>query len=180
MTDLDAVDSIEIVERHPCGPGCASCDASGLRITQTMRLAAGSRRLEFDTEVDWHEHHRFLKVAFPVAVRSTRATYEIQHGHIERPTVANTSWDEARFEVCGHRWADLSEPGYGVALLNDCKYGYDIRGPRDAPLAAAGARLPRSRGRPGRAPLRLRPAAARRRRSRRPVSSPRRSPSTCP
>ena len=93
-----------------------------------MRLAAGSRRLEFHTEVDWHERHRFLKVAFPVAVRSTRATYEIQHGHIERPTVANTSWDEARFEVCGHRWADLSEAGYGVALLNNCKYGYDIRG----------------------------------------------------
>ena len=78
--------------------------------------------------VDWHERHRFLKVAFPVAIRSTRATYEIQHGHIERPTVANTSWDEARFEVCGHRWADLSESGYGVALLNDGKYGYDIRG----------------------------------------------------
>ena len=60
-------------------------------ITQTMRLAARSRRLEFDTEVDWHERHRFLKVAFPVAVRSARATYEIQHGHIERPTVANTT-----------------------------------------------------------------------------------------
>jgi alpha-mannosidase len=67
-------------------------------------------------------------VAFPVAIRSTQATYEIQHGHIERPTVANTSWDEARFEVCGHRWADLSEAGYGVALLNNGKYGYDIRG----------------------------------------------------
>ena len=78
--------------------------------------------------MDWHERHRFLKVAFPVTVRSTRATYEIQHGHIERPTVVNTSWDEARFEVCGHRWADLSEPGYGVALLNDCKYGYDVAG----------------------------------------------------
>ena len=78
--------------------------------------------------MDWQERHRFLKVAFPVAIRSTRATYEIQHGHIERPTVANTSWDEARFEVCGHRWADLSETGYGVALLNDSKYGYDIRG----------------------------------------------------
>jgi alpha-mannosidase len=78
--------------------------------------------------VEWQEHHRLLKVAFPVAVRSPRATYEIQHGHIERPTVANTTWDEARFEVCGHRWADLSETGYGVALLNDSKYGYDIRG----------------------------------------------------
>jgi alpha-mannosidase len=97
-------------------------------ISQVMRLATGSRRLEFHTDVDWHERHRFLKVAFPVAIRSTRATYEIQHGHIERPTVENTSWDEARFEVCGHRWADLSETGYGVALLNDGKYGYDIHG----------------------------------------------------
>jgi alpha-mannosidase len=94
-----------------------------------MRLAAGSRRLEFHTDVDWHERHRFLKVAFPVAIRSPRATYEIQHGHIERPTVENTSWDEARFEVCAHRWADLGETGYGVALLNDGKYGYDIHGP---------------------------------------------------
>jgi alpha-mannosidase len=97
-------------------------------IDQTMRLASGSRRLEFHTSVDWRERHRFLKVAFPVSVRSTRATYEIQHGHIERPTVANTTWDQARYEVGAHRWADLSEPGYGVALLNDCKYGYDIRG----------------------------------------------------
>ena len=97
-------------------------------ITQTMRLASGSRRLEFDTEVDWHERHKFLKVAFPVDVHASRATYEIQFGHLERPTHTNTSWDVARFEVCAHRWADLSEPGYGVALLNDCKYGYDIHG----------------------------------------------------
>jgi alpha-mannosidase len=61
-------------------------------------------------------------------VHAARATYEIQYGHVERPTHANTSWDVARFEVCAHRWADLGEPGYGVALLNDCKYGYDIRG----------------------------------------------------
>ena len=98
------------------------------RITQTMRLTSGSRRLEFVTEVDWHERHKFLKVAFPVNVHAARATYEIQFGHLERPTHVNTSWDVARFEVCAHRWADLSEPGYGVALLNDCKYGYDVHG----------------------------------------------------
>ncbi|HET6965530.1 MAG TPA: glycoside hydrolase family 38 C-terminal domain-containing protein [Acidimicrobiales bacterium] len=97
-------------------------------ITQVMRLDSGSRRIEFHTEVDWQERHRFLKVAFPVAVRSSVAHFEMQHGHVGRPTHANTSWDEARFEVCGHRWADLSEPDYGVALLNDCKYGYDVRG----------------------------------------------------
>ena len=100
----------------------------GSAIQQTIRLTAGSRRIEFHTEVDWQERHRFLKVAFPVAVHADRATYEIQHGHVERPTHANTTWDVARFEVCGHRWADLAEPGYGVALLNDCKYGYDVHG----------------------------------------------------
>ncbi len=127
VVDLSSVDAIEIVECEPLRAGVRfSMSFGDSAITQTMRLAAASRRLEFHTEVDWHERHRFLKVAFPVSIRSTRATYEIQHGHIERPTVRNTSWDAARFEVCGHRWADLSEPGYGVALLNDCKYGYDI------------------------------------------------------
>lgn len=83
-------------------------------------------RIDFVTRVDWQERKTLLKVAFPVAVRSPRATYEIAYGAIERPTHWNTSWDEARFEVPGHRWADLSEGDYGVALLNDCKYGWDI------------------------------------------------------
>src|SRR5581483_305491 len=95
-------------------------------IEQTLTLCSGGRRIEFATDIDWHESHRLLKVAFPVTVRSARATYEIQYGHVERPTHANTSWDVARFEVCAHRWVDLSEPGYGVALLNDGKYGHDI------------------------------------------------------
>jgi alpha-mannosidase len=95
---------------------------------QTMVLNPGSRRLDFVTEVDWHERHRFLKVAFPVDIHADRATFEIQFGHVSRPTHENTSWEQARFEVCAHRWADLSEAGYGVALLNDCKYGYDVRG----------------------------------------------------
>ena len=98
------------------------------RISQRMVLDAGSRVLRFECEVDWHEDHKLLKVAFPVAVHSPRATYEIQFGHVERTTHTNTSWDQARFEVCAHRWADLAEAGFGVALLNDCKYGYDIRG----------------------------------------------------
>jgi len=98
------------------------------KLEQRMVLDAGSRVIRFETDVDWQEVHKFLKVAFPVAVRSPRATYEIQFGHVERPTHENTSWDLARFEVCAHRWADLGEAGYGVALLNDCKYGYDILG----------------------------------------------------
>ena len=81
----------------------------------------------FSTRVDWRETDKLLKAAFPVAVAARRATYEIQFGHIDRPTHWSTSWDKAKFEVPAHRWADLSEAGYGVALLNDCKFGYDIK-----------------------------------------------------
>jgi alpha-mannosidase len=84
--------------------------------------------VRFDTEVDWHEEDKMLKVAFPVNVNSTRATYEIQFGNVERPTHMNTSWDMAKFEVCAQKWVDLSEGDQGVALLNDCKYGHDIHG----------------------------------------------------
>jgi alpha-mannosidase len=97
-------------------------------IIQHISMRAGSARIDFDTEIEWQEEHRLLKVAFPVNVRSARATYETQYGRVERPTHYNTSWDMARFEVCAQKWADLSEADYGVALLNDCKHGYDIHG----------------------------------------------------
>ncbi len=121
--------SVEVVEQGPLRAGIRVRRHFGSStLTQVIRLAAGSSRIDFETEVDWHERHKLLKAAFPVAVRATRATYEIQFGSVERATHANTSWDRARFEVCAHRWADLSEPGYGVALLNDSKYGYHIWG----------------------------------------------------
>lgn len=97
-------------------------------VTQDMVLYEDSSRVDFRTTVDWRESHKLLKVAFPVDILSAKATYEIPFGSIERPTHTNTSWEQAQFEVCGHRWADLSEGGYGVSLLNDCKYGYDIKG----------------------------------------------------
>jgi alpha-mannosidase len=97
-------------------------------LQQTASLTALSPRLDFDTEVEWHEKLKFLKVEFPLDIRAQNATYEIQFGHLSRPTHFNTSWDMARFEVCGHKWADLSEPDYGVALLNNCKYGYGTQG----------------------------------------------------
>jgi alpha-mannosidase len=97
-------------------------------VVQTIRLRPGSRRIDFETAVDWHEDRKLLKAAFPVDVHARRATYEIQYGHVERPTHRNTSWDAAQFEVCAHKWIDLSEPGYGVALLNNGKYGHDVLG----------------------------------------------------
>jgi alpha-mannosidase len=95
---------------------------------QVVRLDAESRRLEFHTEVEWHESHTLLKVCFPLAVRAPNATYEMQFGYAERPTHYSTSWDRARYEVPGHRWADLSEHGFGAAVLTDCKYGYSCYG----------------------------------------------------
>uniref|UniRef100_A0A669EDM4 alpha-mannosidase n=1 Tax=Oreochromis niloticus TaxID=8128 RepID=A0A669EDM4_ORENI len=95
-------------------------------ITQEIIMDAMCPYIKFSTEVQWAESHKFLKVEFPVRVRSPNATYEIQFGHLQRPTHRNTSWDWARFEVWGHKWADLSEHNFGVSLLNDCKYGYSV------------------------------------------------------
>lgn len=98
-------------------------------ITQDVILCAGSPRVDFATTVEWgDENNVLLKVAFPVAVRSDKARYEIQFGNVERPTHWNTPQDFARFEVPAQKWADMSEGDYGVALLNDCKYGYDTKG----------------------------------------------------
>jgi len=95
--------------------------------TQRISLNYSSPRLDFDTHIEWNERHIMLKVAFPVEVLAQQATYEIQWGNVQRPTHRNTSWDWARFETCAHKWVDLSEGDYGVSLLNDCKYGHDIR-----------------------------------------------------
>jgi alpha-mannosidase len=94
---------------------------------QRISLNYNSPRLDFDTTIDWRERHILLKVAFPVDVLSNVATYEIQWGNVQRATHRNTSWDWARFETCAQKWVDLSEGDYGVSLLNDCKYGHDIR-----------------------------------------------------
>jgi len=93
-------------------------------LSQIVMLTGTSPRVDFITDVDWHESHKFLKVEFPTTIRSPTANYEIQFGHVSRPTHFNTSWDMARFEVCGHKWGDLSEYNFGFALLNDSKYGY--------------------------------------------------------
>lgn len=95
-------------------------------ITQDMILYAEDPRIDFKTEVDWQQSQRLLRTSFEVDVRSTKATFDIQYGNVERPTHWNTSWDWARFEMVGHKWVDLSDQFYGVALLNDCKYGFDV------------------------------------------------------
>ncbi|MDB5483076.1 MAG: hypothetical protein JWO83_4129 [Caulobacteraceae bacterium] len=100
--------------------------ASGL--IQIVRLDAGARRLEFHAVLDWRERNRWLKAVFPVACRASHATYETLFGAVERPTHQNTDADLARYEVPGHRWADLSEPGFGTSLLSDSRYGFSVHG----------------------------------------------------
>ncbi len=100
----------------------------GSTITQTVWFYGRDRRIDFETEVEWHSLHRILRAAFPVDINTDKASFEIQFGTIERPNHRNTSWDRQKFETCAHRFADLSEGGYGVSLLNNCKYGHDVHG----------------------------------------------------
>ncbi len=96
------------------------------RVTQVLTLPPGERRLEVDTEVDWHETEKFLKLAFPLDVHAERYASETQFGHFHRPTHTNTSWEAAKFEACNHRFVHLEEPGWGVAVVNDSTYGHDV------------------------------------------------------
>ncbi|MFE6752281.1 alpha-mannosidase [Streptomyces sp. NPDC057684] len=96
------------------------------RVTQVLSLAAGERRLGIDTEVDWHETEKFLKLAFPLDIHAERYASETQFGHFYRPTHTNTSWEAAKFEACNHRFVHIEEPGWGVSLVNDSTYGHDV------------------------------------------------------
>jgi len=128
MWIIDGVSEVEVLNEG---------DRAGLKIkrkyynseiVQSIYMYGSSKRIDFETEIEWHEEHVLLKAAFPFDINSDKATYDIQFGNIERPTHENTSWDAAKFEVCGHKWADISDGGYGVSLLNDCKYGYNAEG----------------------------------------------------
>src|SRR4029450_11261110 len=94
-------------------------------VRQTLRLRPGARRLDVECDMDWHEAEKFLKAAFPLDVHADRSASETQFGHVFRPTHTNTSWEYARFEICAHRWIQVAEPGYGVAVSNDSTYGHD-------------------------------------------------------
>jgi alpha-mannosidase len=97
-------------------------------ITQDMIFHATTPRVDFDTKVDWKERRQLFKVLFNMNVEADFARHEIQYGHVERSTHWNLPQDRARFEVCAHKWTDLSENDFGVALLNDCKYGVSVTG----------------------------------------------------
>lgn len=141
VDDLIAAETIEVLDSGPLvGRVQVTRSFRSSRVTQVLELRAGSARLDIVCEVDWHEHERLLKVAFPLDLHTDEITREIQFGHLRSAIHTNTSWDAARFEVCAHRWVDVAEPGYGVALLNDGKYGHDAT--RERVLGPGGGEVP--------------------------------------
>ncbi|MCQ4079855.1 glycosyl hydrolase-related protein [Streptomyces sp. RB6PN25] len=127
VTDLTDADEVAVADD---GPDAVSVRVArsfgGSRVTQVLTLTAGEKRLDIDTEVDWHETEKFLKAAFPVDIHADRYASETQFGHLYRPTHTNTSWEAAKFEACNHRFVHLEEPGWGVAIVNDSTYGHDV------------------------------------------------------
>jgi alpha-mannosidase len=122
-------ESIEVVERGPQrGALRITRRINNSTIVQSVRLWANSARIDFATGFDWRDRRILLKARFPLLVHADQATFECAFGVCRRPTHANTSWDAAKFEVPVHRFLDLSEPGYGAALLNDGRYGCHARG----------------------------------------------------
>lgn len=127
MVPEDRLRSRKILDDGPLQFTLRSEYAIGRRSTlqQDMIFYAHSRRIDFKTTVNWDESHVVLKVGFPVDIHSHQIRCDIQYGHVLRNTHSNSSYDAAQFEICAHKWVDISENGYGVALLNDCKYGHD-------------------------------------------------------
>ena len=115
-------------------------------VEQDMIFRAESTLVEWQTVLHWNEKHRVLKAAFPTNLRAKTARHEIQFGYIERPTTANNVIEQAMFERCNHRYTDLSEPGRGISIFNDCKYGISVRGGTLALTLAKGGTRPDPRG----------------------------------
>ena len=126
--DVDDLRSIRLVEDNGVRKVVEVQKAyNDSTFTQRIALYADIPRIDFQTDVDWHEDRRLLKVRFPVDVLADDVTYDEAYGNVQRSNHDNTSFDEARYEVPAHKWADVSEPNYGVALLNDCKYGHSVK-----------------------------------------------------
>jgi alpha-mannosidase len=96
-------------------------------MTQTYTIRAASARLDVGFDIDWHEDEKLLSLMVPIDVHSHEAACDIQFGHVMRPRHASNSWDAAKFEVCAHRYVDISEPSFGVAVLNNGRYGHSVQ-----------------------------------------------------
>ena len=126
--EIDEVSAMEVVENGPVR-ACVKVERPYLdsTVTQYIYLYNDIPRIDIRNVIDWKEHQIFVKDYFPIDVHTNEATFDIQYGNVKRDTHDNTSWDFAKFEVCHHKWMDVSEDGYGVSMLNDCKYGVSVR-----------------------------------------------------
>lgn len=143
---LGGVERVALVE---CGPLLARLEVErsfgvvgGSRMTTTYTLRAGSARFDIGVEVDWHEHEQLLSLVVPLDVRADEATCDIQFGTVRRPTHPSSPWDAAKFEVCAHRFVDLAEPSFGVAVLNDGRFGHSLFDGGISVSLLRGARFP--------------------------------------
>lgn len=126
---LDATESISLVESGPHRAAIRVVHRyRNSSVTQTYVLSANAKRLDIETTIDWHDRRTLLRTLNPVDVKARKATFECAFGIVERATHTNTSWEQAMFEAVAHRFVDISEPGFGVALLNNAKYGHSARG----------------------------------------------------
>ena len=176
---LTTAESVEVVEYRSSARCGSDVDLGPSSATLTYLMRAGSARLDVHVELDWHHREHLLSLAFPLDVRADTATCGVQFGSVRRPTHASTSWDAAKFEVCAHRYVDVAEPAFGVAVLDDGRYGHALfDGVRCASLARAAAiRIRAGPGPPRRdrepVPARTRPGRRRRRgRAARPAGAP--------
>ena len=126
-TAITTADRLTVVDSGPL-VGTVTVDRSfgDSTASVTYSLRAGSPRLDIHIDVDWHEHEHLLSMGFPLDVRADMATCDVQFGSVRRPTHPTTSWDAAKFEVCAHRYVDIAEPGFGVAILNNGRYGHGV------------------------------------------------------
>ncbi|MEV5973363.1 glycoside hydrolase family 38 C-terminal domain-containing protein [Streptomyces sp. NPDC051921] len=127
VTDLTDVDELTVAADAPDAVSVRATRSFGASTAiQTLTLTAGAKRLDLDTEVDWHETEKFLKAAFPLDLHTDRYAAETQFGHLHRPTHTNTSWEAAKFEACNHKFVHFEEPGWGVSLVTASTYGHDV------------------------------------------------------
>jgi alpha-mannosidase len=125
---ITSAPSIEFATRHPLlAELVVRREFGSSSMLQTYTMRAGSARLDIRFDIDWHEDEKLLSLMVPIDVRAHEASCDIQFGHVKRPTHASSSWDAAKFEVCAHRYVDVSEPSFGVAVLNDGRYGHGVQ-----------------------------------------------------
>lgn len=131
VTNLDDSADVSVTHHDRQGTVTVHRKFGNSKVKQQIILEQGRSDVTITTDVDWHEREQVLKLAFPFRIDALESTAETQFGHVTRPTTTNTSWEEAKFEICAHRWLHVGEKGYGVGVANATVYGHDVVRDRD-------------------------------------------------